>query len=320
MSLISKGNNNGGNNQPPVDQELINHNQQVYDYICSQKGIGKVTEKKLKEILDYCNENGLRMEDGKEFHSEDKYDKAIVSIIDPSLEDIQINIFKDMMVSANTHCITPETLSMVRTSLQNLPENFTILNGENLIYHVNLTNKSFDNNVKDVYGFFDPAKPQSIQLTNELLYKQSLTSLIDGSNSLRQVDVDRTIIHEIAHAFDYQVIGHWSGTGTPSVFTKYGGTPWSQSPTRYGQDDPSEVISTTIEQVYTHTLRSDALMRDGTSVRTYAKEHNIDTRDSEAMYNVWADDWKDLVKASEDILYDNYSRYHLPSSVEAESY
>ena len=65
MSLISKGNNTPPSLEEQYHQHLVQKNQEQFDRIISQDGVGKATTKKLQEILEYCNENNLTLEEGE---------------------------------------------------------------------------------------------------------------------------------------------------------------------------------------------------------------------------------------------------------------
>lgn len=95
-------------------------------------------------------------------------------------------------------------------------------------------------------------------------------------------------------------------TNSKTSFSKYGYYKTYTGPTVYSNNRNYETISTVCEQVGTHSLRSDALMKNGKTVsEAYKEKYGKDGMDSE-LYNYWTTDseysWADLVTEAKNIM------------------
>ncbi len=324
-------NTDGGTGTETTPSPLETHNQEVYDELIKElkkdydenSNEYKAIEHNLEQIKEYCDENGLElldMEDRPEFNYNDgeRYGgytlSSRISFYDPET-NTTLNFFDDTLSSValdNKGTVISGVLDKTVTALRGGPDGFLNRVG---VHNVNFTQKN--HKLKDVpssvLGFYNQARPDSIHITPHQLRKIGLGHS-DGT------DLIMTIIHEGGHAYDANHIGTNQPlgfkVGQPSVFTTYDGIP-NTWPTMYSQTvyntrkahrypDPackSEVISVMCEQVYTKRLRPDALMRDGSTPRQYAENHNIQVTNENQLYQLWADDWSELVTEAEHILY-----------------
>ena len=313
LSLISRGggNSGGGGGQPIPD--FTEQNQLIFNELYMEKGLGKQGKEKLQEILDFCNENNLELQRGKNFGT-DTYPgvTAKVSIIDHETGKT-INIFNDLIKGTHAEDLDYDTLNNVLHALRNVKEN-TKPEFFNQVTDIQLSNRTQIDETGDgkgkinhSLGFFDHRIPRAISINSETFaHKHDVRSprpnsyqYYLGEKSMNAVaDV---IAHEMGHAYDFNVIGKGQGLGHESVFAKYG--KWTDNrigPTEYATTTPDETISTTIEQVYGHRLRGDAYMRDGTWVpetSSTGKELSESER-----YNIWAKEWPELVTEAERII------------------
>lgn len=324
-------NNNGETGNDTPLSPLETHNKRVYDTLIKElkedydedsNEYGTI-EHNFEQIKEFCNENGLELvnpEDRPEFNYNDgtRYGgytlSSRISFYDPET-NTTLNFFDDTLTTIpldNHGVIFSDTLDITLKSLRQEPSGFLNRVGVN---NVNFTQKNhlLHDTPSNVMGFFNQTRLDSIHITPSQLRKISLGES-DGT------DVLMTIIHEGGHAYDANHIGTDSPVGLkvgqPSIFTTYEGIPNSW-PTRYSQTEyarykklnapeshcKSEVISVMCEQVYTKKLRNDALMRDGSTPREYAQNHNIKINSNKDLYNLWAADWSELVTETEHILY-----------------
>ena len=139
-SRRSRGGGAEGGNET-VEPDYTEQNQSVYDEICKEKGVGPKAKAKLKEVLEFCNENNLELTKG-EFISSVKEDNPFftyggtprASIIDRETGK-KISIFDDILKGKSSDNLSKESLDNLLKGLR---------------YEQEHTNKEFHNLYSDV--------------------------------------------------------------------------------------------------------------------------------------------------------------------------
>lgn len=257
------------------------------------------TKEYIEMIGEWATENSLQLTSDLVSFSAGRGSKTYIatarlSMIDP-VSGLKINIFESAFEgNPNEKLYDPTYSPLNKEKLTEFLRQFRRVDPDFLkragIKNINIDSlyPSGKNTAPGVGGYFSIDRRDSIQLPLlQLNYPHS-----------RGVGIRGAIIHEGAHAYDANVIGNKTHVGKPSIFTQYEGN-GVQFPTQYAKDHyndrqelplwhrKSEVISTVVEQVESHSLRDDALMRDGTPATNY---------------NDWAKDWSDLVDEAEKII------------------
>ena len=266
---MGKSRNNNGNR----NGALSSVNQETYNQLSSSI-TNPTVKQQLDIILDFCNENGLELQVGKktvvtgELPSGLTPVDAMVTIYDPKTGK-HINIFEDMMVDDTITKVNYDNLlNALRDIQKNTSSSFFNLAGDiNITKHrpFKWANEEFlltgEND-----GFFDPYLPSSINISGQFRHNWD-----DPTTSTK--NLARVMVHEMAHNYDFNVIGGGQGQGKPSLFTQYGKDGPLKSdgslervnpgPTLYSDYNNHEVIAVMAEMVYDKHVRDDAYIPGG---------------------------------------------------------
>ncbi len=275
------GNNNkstnNSSNQGSVESTLAadfkKNNKEVYQQLLeTNKRLSNTAKTKLKEILNFCNRNNLELTTIKdEYYYNQQATTPTLTIINHETGK-RINLFDDMLKGEGLRVLDTKKFKYINDTLNELPPNYMkTVKDVNILY----------GDPEDAYmGYFTPLSNHSINLTAGIF---GVTQ--NRSPKQSELKFKKAIVHEMGHAYDYNEIGHGLFDQN-KVFSQYDNS--NESPTYYSQTTASETISTTLEQVYTQSLRSDAQMRNGSKPSSYQE---------------WAEDWSDIVSEAEHILY-----------------
>ena len=290
---MGKSRRRSGGNSPVTN--FIDSNNKLYKKIIDNTEFTKkVVEKRLEKVLEYCNENNLEIIDVKDIpHSANLnslFSPALLGFKDKNTGKI-ITIYENALYgkhSLNERNIK-QVLDQTRSELNNIYSKVSGKYIEN-IQSINITNGS-------ALGSFAPYAPNGINIMPQAFNdkKQWATGLTG------------TMIHEMGHCYDYNVIGDGLTTGLDSVFTRY---PWGGGPTKYASGNKKESISTVCEQVYTERVREDAKLSDGSPIDfAFSEKYGTppdfhSSSDQKKMYKMWSNDpkWKPMVKEAKKIM------------------
>ncbi len=312
----------GGAGEPiPTEPEIdySEQNNEVFQEICKEKGVGPKAKQKLIEILEFCNDNNLELTKGITISSPKKDNPwfkyggtARATIVDKETGK-KISIFDDMLKGKNADELSKESLDNllkgIRYEYEHTNPEFHNLYSDILLTNHRLIQDSGKWVASGGYAFFDPVVPNAITIRSSMLGKQDFTKLGKNSyghqwneNSVKKMAA--TIAHENGHAYDYHVIGKGTGTDQPSIFTEHGRNTNTIGPCSYATDVPGETISTVCEMVINRRVRSDANLSDGTSIDDayhdkYGKWPSSvpSATESKRMYEIWSNDpqWAPLI-------------------------
>lgn len=328
-SRRSTGGSAGGN-EPQVD--YTEQNNEVFKEICDERGVGPKTQKKLKEILEFCNENNLELSKGITIESPEMDNPwysyggtARATIIDRETGK-RISIFDDILKGKYSDELSKDSLDNLLKALRYQNEH-TNQSFNNLYSDILLTNHRLIQD-KDTgkwrpnhsLAFFDPIVPNAITVQTSMLGKQHHAKL--GENSYGGVwddvsvkNMADVIAHETGHAYDFHVIGKGKRTDMSSIFTEHGFNSGTTGPCDYATDYMGETISTVCEMVNTHRVRDDATLSTGKTVDdAYYEKYGGYPHLSEVgtggtvdkrMYEIWSNDpvWKPLIAEAERIMF-----------------
>lgn len=275
------------------------------NYEVLDKLLSKTDDESVKQYIetvgDWANENGLVLTEDLASFSAKRSGGSIytttasLSIIDPQT-GIHINVFQEAFEGNLFEMFDDNYSPLNKDNLNEFLRQYRTIDPDYL-KRAGITNINIDSLYPQgipirpgTGGYFTSDRPNSIQLP--LLQ-------LNHPNS-NGVGIRGTIIHETAHAYDFNRIGKGTHVGSKSIFTTYKGN-GKVFPTEYAgkhykesKDLPewyrkSEVISTVTEQVESHTLRNDALLSNGNKPKNYEE---------------WANDpvWKPMVKEAEKII------------------
>ena len=274
-----------GNNNNQNYDELKEYNNSIIDEILEQDYSKRFYESEMREIAEYCAKNGIELlnttlDPDHYYHSDSGI--PAVAFIDPDtgkeiwvhgnyIQDYQVNSFNKGLV---------EGIDEIRKSLTQMPEGYT-----DKLNTVSLCTEN------DRYlGYFWGYYPNNIHLSSRLF-----------SSNTQKTGVIGTVVHELTHLNEYQNYGY---SGANRIFSNNPDLFPENKPTRYGTVDPTENITTLVEQVYTHTLRNDAQMKDGTLVNeafyTKYKRYPQTQEDRDMMYEMWEDEWYPAIVETKD--------------------
>ncbi len=241
----------------------------------------------IKSLGEFCNENGLEIispSNKKEPLNTGR--KGVINIRDPNTGIIYS--FDEFSLKFGTGTDKLDEKVFVNDSIK---DNFqkTILETRNLI---NDTNPQFTKTLKKInfsddhhyhgneLGNFNKDDPNAITITPSVFGRYAEKTGLKG-----------LLYHETSHNYEYNTYGdvgalkHFSDL--KSYPTKYGATEYTG---KYDGARP-ESFSTTVEQVSTHTLRDDALMKNGNTVKKeYYSKHKKRGSPSE-LYDMWEKEW-----------------------------
>jgi len=275
-------------------------NDEVYSNYESRKE--KYTDKEneiINQIYDFCNAHNLELIDTFNNGDKNNYwddELAVIAFRDPK-SGIIYNIYGNA-INDEGFVFEPEEI------IKNMEDSLEIMNNfpPKFNHGVNVVNFVHE---AGVYGYVRNGKPNSIQI-----------SPLTFSNGIMgpETGVKGVFAHELTHAWEIKNHGHIGAltkfselNSYPTEYARDTENMWSVGSYSDNLDDfdfgftHGECISTVVEQVYSHKLRNDALMKNGDSVETafYNKYgYTPDTKnsnDSEKMFNMYCDEWSELV-------------------------
>ncbi len=277
-------------------KELNNEAVESYKELADLNEVGK---EKLDILLKYCNDNDLEIIDPKLTTNDVQLQQLFVK---GKLSALAIHdpvsgrrfLFEDTVLNIEDKMYEPSGLFMPKDKLKDnfdklLKETREVVKNTDPLFMDSIMNIKIAQN-KGSLGYYNADDWSSITVTP--------SAFLD--NKQWETGLTGTIVHESMHnweAYNYDYAGALKDyAGLKTFPTKYGFT-------RYENGSRSECITTVAEQVYTKTLRNDALMKNGKEVAIdfYSKYNRVPSE--EEAYEYWAEDWKDLVDGVDKIMF-----------------
>lgn len=257
-----------GNNQSKTPPPHVIHNEEMRNLLTTEEyeNVSSYRKQIANEIIDWANKDGLEVKEISSNPNETDSPNGVVLIDSESGKEIGISNKALRELKNNEVLNDDKYIPRLHTLLEDIRDLPTSYEG------VQMTDKI---NIRTRYtgAWFNPTTPDAIYMAATTLELDPKKAYKTGWKAI--------MIHEMTHLYDYNTYG---GTGKDGVFSEYR----EYQPSTYGDYKRSEVISTTVEMVYSGKLRTDAQLPDG-SVPTN--------------YEQWYEAWSPLAKEAEILLY-----------------
>lgn len=298
----------GGGGATPTDYTTSN-DQALRDYEATKMERSEKEQEYIELIHKFCEENNLEMintlTNGTEVNRWDDM-LAVVAFRDPETGMI-FNVFPDAIsdtgivfgeIGIDFKKSMEESLKVMRE----FPQGFN--HGVGVVNFVHEPGS---------YGYVRSMSPHSIQISPATFASPDRLGSSTG--------VGGVFAHELTHAWEINNHGHIGALTKFSELKAY--------PTEYARDTKNiwikniespdvldhelvethgECIATVVEQVYSHKLRSDAIMKNGDSVATaFEREYGHAPRennksDANKMYDLYYNEWSELTNEVSNII------------------